>query len=160
MYDSIIAPRRHPGCAAARDEPVEDRLDLVGGGVPGRAQAVAGDGVALLPQLRLAKPSSVELDHLGAEHVAAEPRIRRRVVTTQQVVHVQGGDAVAERAERVPEAGRVRTAGDEAADLGAGLDQVMPADVLFDPCAQQRGFHGLILPRSGKETGGLPCRFQ
>ena len=100
------SPRARPAAADARrrrraaapsrsrcrgDEPVEDRLDLVGGGVPGRAQAVAGDGVALLAQLRLAEPSPVELDHLGAEHVAAEPRVRRRVVAAQQMVHVQRG---------------------------------------------------------------------
>ena len=52
------------------------------------------------------------------------------------MVHVHGRDAVAERAERVPEAGRVGAAGDETADVAARLDQVVPADVLFDPCAQ------------------------
>ena len=47
MHDAVVAPRRHPGRAAARDEPVEDRLHLVGRGVPGRTEAFACDGVPL-----------------------------------------------------------------------------------------------------------------
>jgi hypothetical protein len=45
----------------------------------------------------------------------------------------------------VPEARRVGPAGDEADDLAAGWDQVVPADVLFDPRAQRRGVHRRML---------------
>ena len=38
--DTVLAARLDPLRAAARDEPVEDRLDLVARGVPGRAQAI------------------------------------------------------------------------------------------------------------------------
>jgi hypothetical protein len=48
------------------------------------------------------------------------------------VIDVEGGDGVAELAERVVEAGRVGAAGDEAQHLAARLDQVVPADVLVD----------------------------
>ena len=139
MHDAVASSRRHPGCAAARDEPVEDRLNLVGGRVPGRAQSVARDGIALLAQLRLAEPLSIELDHFRTQHVPAEACVGRGVVAAEQMVHMQRRHAVAERAEGVPQAGRVSSPGDEAADLAARLDQVIPADVLFDPCAQHGG---------------------
>jgi hypothetical protein len=45
---------------------------------------------------------------------------------------VHGSRAVAELAERVPEAGRVGAAGDEARDLAPRGDQVVPPDVRFD----------------------------
>jgi hypothetical protein len=62
------------------------------------------------------------------------------------VVHVESRDAVAERAERMPEAGRVRAAGHEAEDVTAGGKKVAPADVLLDPRAQRSGVHGVIVP--------------
>jgi hypothetical protein len=44
------------------------------------------------------------------------------------VVHVERRDVVSELAQDVPEARRVRSAGDEAGHGPAGLDQVVPAD--------------------------------
>ena len=38
MDDAVLPPRLDPGGGAARGEPVDDRLDLVRGGVAGRAQ--------------------------------------------------------------------------------------------------------------------------
>ena len=57
------------------------------------------------------------------------------------MVDVERRDAVAERAERVPETGRVGAARDEAADLAAGLDQVVLPDVVFDSCPQRLDVH-------------------
>src|SRR5439155_348441 len=133
--------------AAARDEAVEDRLDLVGGGVTGRTQALTCDGIALVAQLGLAEAAPVQLDDLGTERLAAEARVLVRLGAAQPVVHVQRGDAVAELAQRVPEAGRVGAAGDEAADLAARLDQLVPADQLLDPRAQGRRLHRSMVRR-------------
>ena len=88
MYDAVVATSRHPGRAATRDEPVEDRLDLVRRGVPGRAQSVACDGIALRAQLRLPEPAPVELDDVGAEHVTAEACVLLGRCTAELVVHV------------------------------------------------------------------------
>jgi hypothetical protein len=52
------------------------------------------------------------------------------------MVHVQRGDLVAERAQRVPEARRVGAARDEAGDGTAGLDQLVAADVRLDAGAE------------------------
>ena len=49
---------------------------------------------------------------------------------------MERGDAVAELAQRVPEAGRVGPAGDERDHLAARGNQVVPADVLLDPGTQ------------------------
>ena len=54
--DAVLAARLDPGRVPARDEPVEDGLDLVGGGVAGRAQPVRRERVAQLAQLGLARP--------------------------------------------------------------------------------------------------------
>ena len=48
------------------------------------------------------------------------------------MVDVERADLVAERAQNVPEAGRVGAAGDEAGDLAARRDQLVPADVGLD----------------------------
>ncbi len=111
----------------------------------GRAQAVAPDRVALLPQLGLAQAAAVELHDLRAECLRAEARVALRGGPAQQVVDVERRDAVAERAEHVPQARRVRSAGDEAADAAARLDQGVPADVLLDPFAQRLGVHEAIV---------------
>jgi len=58
---------------------------------------------------------------------------------------VHGGDLIAELSERMPHAGRVRAAGDEAADLPARGDQILAADVLFDPRSQRSALHTEIV---------------
>ena len=125
-----------PVARAARDEPVEDRLDLVRGGVAGRAQPVAADRAALVAECGLGEPAAVELHDLRAERLGAEARVLLGLGAAQLVVHVQRRDAIAERAEQVPEAGRVGAARDEARDLAAGRDQLVLADEALDPVAQ------------------------
>ncbi len=115
------------------------------------AEPVGGDGVALLAERGLAQPAAVELDDGRAKGVTAERSVGLRLLAPQPMVHVHGGDAVAERSERVPEAGRVGAAGDETADLSAGLDQAVPADVLLDPHPEGRRVHGDIVSRLGGE---------
>ena len=112
----------------------------------GRAEAIASDRVALLAQLGLAQPAAVELDHLGAERLGAEARVLVGLRAAEPVVHVQRRDAVAERAERVPQARRVGSAGDEAAHLPARLDQVVRADVLLDARGQLHVRKSAYLP--------------
>jgi hypothetical protein len=49
------------------------------------------------------------------------------------VVDVERRHLVAERAEKVPEAGRVGPAGNQRHDLTPGRDQLVAADVLLNP---------------------------
>src|SRR5436305_5044377 len=49
--DAILAPGLDAGRATARHQAVEDRLDLVRSGMPGSAEALGGDRIALLPVL-------------------------------------------------------------------------------------------------------------
>src|SRR5581483_3974272 len=125
--DAVLAPRLDPGRGTARGEPVEDRLDLVG-----RAQAARGERVPKLAQLCLGPARWRDADDLGAELLRAQARVRVRLGTAQPVIDVQRRDAVAELAQRTPEAGRVGAAADEAQHLATGLDQLVPADVLLD----------------------------
>ena len=142
--DAVLAPRLDPARDAARDEPVEDGLDLVRGGVAGRAQAVAGEGVAHLAQGVFGRPRGRRcLDDLGAEHFAAVASVLLGLGPAETVVDVQGGDAVPELAQRVPEAGRVGAAGDECRHVAAGRNQLVPADVLLDPRSQRLRVDGL-----------------
>ena len=122
MDDTVVAARCHAGRRAARDEPVEDRLDLVRGRVPCRAQPVAADRAPLLAQSRFGKTAAVELHHLRAEQVGAEPGVLVGLRSAELVVHVQRRDPVAERVEDVPEAGRVGAARDQTGDLAAGRE--------------------------------------
>src|SRR5262249_9074206 len=139
--------------------PVEDRLDLVGGGVAGRAQTVARERVPLLAELGLGASRAVEVDHVGAEDVAAEARVRLRLLAAQPVVDVQRADAIAEQSQHVPQAGRVRPGGDEAADLAARLDQAVPANVLFDPRTQCRRVHrAMVAETAPARAVTLPSR--
>ena len=62
-----------------------------------------------------------------------------RLGAAEPVVHMERRDAVAELAERVPEAGRVGPAGDEREHLAAGRNQVVTADLLLDPRTQVAG---------------------
>ncbi len=93
MDDAVVVARRDAGRRATGNEPVEDRLHLVGGGVAGGAQPVPRDRVALLAQRGLGEPGAVELDHLRAELLRAEPRVLVRLLAAQLVAHVDGGDA-------------------------------------------------------------------
>jgi hypothetical protein len=52
------------------------------------------------------------------------------------VVDVQRRDVEAQFAERVEEAGRISAARNEAQDVATRLDQVVPADVRFDPAQE------------------------
>ena len=52
-------------------------------------------------------------------------------------------DSVAERAQHMPEAGRVRAAGDKREHLAAGRDQLVAADVLLDLCAEEVRVDGI-----------------
>src|SRR5207253_8135432 len=66
-------------CCAARDQPVKDGFDLVGGGVAGGPQAVARERVAQLAQGVLGRPLRRRgIDDLGAEHLTAEARVGLR----------------------------------------------------------------------------------
>ena len=70
--DPVLALRLDPAGNAARDETVEDGLDLVGGGVASRPEAVAGDRIAQLAERVLCRPvRRRRLDHLCAEELVA-----------------------------------------------------------------------------------------
>jgi hypothetical protein len=58
---------------------------------------------------------------------------------------MQALDRVSELPERMPEAGGVRTAGDEAENVAARRDQLMPADVLLDATPERPRIHAPIL---------------
>src|SRR5581483_1832153 len=141
--DAILAPRLDRLRRAARDKPIKDGLDLVGGGVAGRAEAVARVRVPDVTELGLrhARPGR---DDLGAERLGAEARVLLGLVAAQSVVHVQRGDAVADRTQGVPEARRIRTARDETEHVAAGWDQLMRSDERFDPAKEI--VHPGILP--------------
>ena len=131
--DAVLAIGLDPFRVPARDEPVEDRLDLVARGVPGRTQAIGRQGVAKITQLGFPAPGPVHLDDRGAEVLPAEARILVGLRATQTVTHVQRGDAIPELVERVEEAARVGPAGDETEHLSTRLDQPVPANVQLDP---------------------------
>jgi hypothetical protein len=73
------------------------------------------------------------LHDLGAEPLLAPRRVGVGLGAAQTVVDVQRGDAVAELGKGVVETRRVGAARDEAQDLPARLDEVVPADVGLDP---------------------------
>jgi hypothetical protein len=126
--DRLRAGRRH--------EPIENGLDLVRSRVPGRPQAATRrQPVARVPQRRLgrSRDGRPAVDHLGPERLATEACVSLRLVGAEPMIDVRGGDAVAELAEDVPQAGGIGAAGDEARDLAPGRKQVVPADRLRDP---------------------------
>src|SRR5439155_10996533 len=119
--DAVLAAGLDPVRGAPGDEPVQHGLDLVGRRVAGGAQAVAGEGVPELAEGLLGRACGwLSLDDLGAEAFAAEAGVLVGLGAAEPMVDVQGGHAVAELAEGVPEAGRVGAAGDEREHLGAG----------------------------------------
>src|SRR5581483_11287945 len=139
----VLAAHLDPAGRASGGEPVEDRLDLVGERVPGRAKAVGVEGVADVAELGLARAAGGAPDDLGVEALRAPAGVLVRLGPAQAVVDVQRGDAVAEIPERVVETGRVGAARDEALHLSTRLDELVPADVRLDPLQQ---LHGSIVP--------------
>src|SRR6266516_2901268 len=127
--DAVFALRLDPGGAAARDEPVEDRLDLIGGRVAGGAQPVGREAVTNLAQLLL-RPSAAAVDDLGAHQLAAKARVFLGLLPAQTVVDVKRRDAIAQLAQEVPGAGRVGAAGDEHCHI-SGRNQLEPTDVIL-----------------------------
>src|SRR5437763_459271 len=125
----LLPASRSPGLCrrTSGGEPVEDRLHLIGGVVAGGSEPVAGDGPPLVAKGSFREFAAVEFHDLRAERLSAEARILLGVDATQLVVHVERRDAIAERVEHVPQAGRVGAARDEARRLGAGRDALMLA---------------------------------
>src|SRR5215211_1110658 len=82
---------------AARDEAVEDRLDLVREGVAGCSKTIGREAVADPPELVFGA-SARPVDDVGAEVLAAEACVVVGLRTAQVVVHVQCRDGVAELA--------------------------------------------------------------
>ena len=130
--DAVGATGPDAARRAARDDAVENRLDLVRGGVAGRAQpAVRRQRVPQVTQLRL-RSDSVGPDHLGPESVRAVRRVAVGLVPANAVVDVYRPHGVPERPEHVPEARGVRPARDEARDLAARVDQPVASDRPLD----------------------------
>ena len=90
----------------------------------------------------------MSLDDIGSETLTAVPRILLGLGPAELMVDVERADAVAEGPKRMPEACRVRATGDQADNVPARRDEVVPADVLFDPRPKRSGVHEPILRRS------------
>ena len=123
--DAVLASRSDPPRRAARDDAVEDRLDLVRGRVAGGAQS--GAGRQRRSGARAAPPLSRRggADDSASRACCAVGGVGVRLGAAEPVVDMDGVDGVAERPEDVPEARRVRAPGDEAGHLASGLDQVV-----------------------------------
>src|SRR5262249_44945022 len=144
--DPARTPRLDAARSTARDEPVEDGLDLVGRRVPGGSQPLAGDLVADAAKLILGAPALLACVHyVGAEGVTTEARVRVRLGAAEPVVDMERRDLVSDRSQGVPQARGVGAAGDEARDGPAGRDQVVPPDVAFDPLAKLGYIHAAIV---------------
>ena len=88
--DSVLAPGLDPARGAARDDPVEHRLDLVGGGVTRRAQPEPGGRrVARLAHRRLGR-SRLDPDDARAHQLDAVLGVRVGVLPADAVVDVDG----------------------------------------------------------------------
>src|SRR6266487_3618525 len=96
--DPVLALRLDPCRAAARHQPVEDRLDLVGGGVPGGSEPVGREAVPNLPQFDLGR-SAAAVDDLGPQQLATEASVFVGFFSAPPMVDVEGGNAVAELAK-------------------------------------------------------------
>ena len=137
------------------DEPEEDRLDLVGGRMPRRTQAMSlGKAVTELAELRLVTCGR-RLDHIGSQQFAAVARVPLRLLAAEAVIHVHCRDAISELPRHVPEACRIGATRHEAPDLSAGDDQIVSADRLFDPISNGAR-HAPIVPACART--GWPTR--
>src|SRR4029079_10900257 len=146
--DAVVALRADAGGPPARGQPGARGLDLVGCGVPGRPQAILGEGVAKLTKLVLgAAVRRRRFDDLGAEALPAEARVVLGLGAPELMVDVERADAVAEGPKRMPEACRVGATGDQADNVPARRNEIVPADVLFDPRPKRSGVHEPILRR-------------
>ena len=88
--------------------------------MPGRPEPVGRERVADLAQRVLGRGTARAAVHdLRAELLATETGVLLGLSPAQAVVDMERAHPVAERAEDVPEAGRVGAAGDEAGDLAA-----------------------------------------
>ncbi len=182
---------RHPqqGAAARRcGQPVEDRLHLIGGGVPRRDQGVMpprqavslavadlpGPGLQvaspLLPRrglIRLAAPASGldqrELDSQPLAEAPAAPGIGRGG-GAQPVVDVEGHHR--RRPEQpdghVQQAGRVAPAGDHRDERPVASEQAAApngvADLLGGPALSSRGRRQRTAPSCPRSPSGAPRR--
>src|SRR5262249_46337851 len=95
MDDTKVVAGLDSGRGATRDEAVQDRRNLVGGGMTGRAQALARDRIAQGAELRLCHSCSVELDDFGAELRRAKVGVGFGLLVAAFVVHVKRGNVVA-----------------------------------------------------------------
>ena len=107
------------------------------------AKTIGRERVTQVAELRLGRPRCV--DDLGTEVRGAEARIVVGLLAAKVMVDVERGDLVAELAHGVPERRRVRSAGNEAGDRTAGLDQSVAADVFLDAGAEALDVHGGIV---------------
>ena len=97
-HDAVLAAHLDPARRAARDDPVEHGLDLVRGGVAGRAQPRArGRRVAKLAHRRLGR-RRLDADDAAPIEVRAVLGVGVGVGAPHAVVDVHGSDVVAERA--------------------------------------------------------------
>ena len=92
----------------------------------------------------LLRPSG-RVDHTRPEPLAAGTGVLVGLGATEPVVRVQALDHVSERPEHVPEAGGVRAARDEAENVAARRDQLVPADMLLDASPERPRIHAPIL---------------
>src|SRR5262249_46270220 len=104
------------------------------------------------------RDASAPVDHLGAEHLAAEAGVGLRLVAAQAVIDVQRRDRVPELAQRVPETGRVGTARDEHGDRAPGLDQAVATDLPLDAAADLGGIDPHAESVAVRATGGRRSR--
>ncbi len=108
-----------------------------------RPRAPGRHSVAQRAKLGFGEARTGTVDHFCTQPLGAEARVRIRFRAPERVVHVEGRDAVAQRAENVPETGRIGSPRDETHHVAAGLDQAVPANVPLDASAQCRRIHSL-----------------
>src|SRR5437764_1273515 len=147
----LAPPTREPvaGPPSAHSKPLELGADnpLAPADLPGELDRAVLEPKPLVLAHRL--EAAAEIKALRAdgrsEQLGAEAGVLVRLLAAQLVVHVQRRDAVAQRAEQMPEAGRVGAARDETRHVAAGRDQLVGADEALDPVAQL--LHPSIVPR-------------
>ena len=136
--DTVLALGLDPSGHAAGRQPVEDGLDLVGGGMPRSPEPIGRERVADLAQRVLGRgppgrPSTTSAPSPSRQN-AHPPRTLARAGHARRGARSPG----TQRAQNVPETGRVRAAGDQAGDLAARWDELVPPDELLDPLPHRR----------------------